>query len=255
MNVEEAVEIIWSAYQQGEFYPEALKGKLSLDDGYRVQLGVLERRAAAGEKQTGWKIGLTSNAVRKHFGAAAPVFGYLLESGLYAAGHAFSWGEMTVPCIESELCFTMGAPLKGPGAGRAQALEAVASVAPANEILERRGDMAADLPLGVADNVMQTGFVMGAELRPYPKELELGRVEAVIETDGQLFKQCVSAEVIDHQLDGIAWLANKLSEFDLALEPGQRIMTGSYYPPTPVEKGQRWESRFSGLGEVSVNFV
>ena len=254
MTVEEAVDIMWSAFRQGEFYPQALKGKLSLDEGYRVQLGMLARRVENGEKQAGWKIGLTSEAVRKVFGADAPLFGYLLQSGLYPAGHAFPFDEMTVPCIESELCFTMAAKLQGPGADRAQALAAVASVAPANEILERRGDMAADLPLGVADNVMQTGFVMGAEVSPYPQELELERIEAEIETNGELFKQCVSAEVIDHQLDGIAWLANKLSEFGLTVEPGMRIMTGSYYPPTPVSKGDRWNTRFSSVGEVSVSF-
>lgn len=254
MTVEEALDILWSNFQKGVFYPDELKGKLNLDDAYHVQLGMLNRRLEGGEKQAGWKIGLTSGPIRGVFGAAEPVFGYLLESGQYAGGHAFSFDEMIVPCIESELCFTMASRLEGPGADRPKALAAVASVAPAKEILERRGDMAADLPLGVADNVMQTGFVMGTAVSPYPQELELEKIEAVIKTNGELFKQCISSEVIDHQLDGIAWLANKLSGFGQALEAGARIMTGSYYPPTPVSKGDRWETRFASVGEVSVSF-
>lgn len=255
MSVAEAVEVLWSAQQQGQHFPDALRGKLSLADGYRVQLAVLERRVAAGERQAGWKIGLTSDAVRSHFGAEAPVFGYLLESGLYPAGHTFPCAELTEPLIESELCFTLAGPLKGPGVGRAEALQALAAVAPANEILERRADLAADLPLGVADNVLQTGFVMGAALHPYPQELRLEAVEAEVLTNGELFKRCVSAEVIDHQLDGIAWLANALAEFGQSLQAGQRIMSGSYYAPTPVKAGELWESRFSGVGEVSVSFA
>ncbi len=254
MTVNEALDVLWANFRNGVFFPEELKGKLSLEDAYRVQLGMLERRRETGEKQAGWKIGLTSAAVRRVFRADAPVFGYLLESGRHAGGHTFPFDAMTVPCIESELCFTMAAQLKGPEAERAQALAAVAAMAPACEILERRGDLAADLPLAVADNVLQTGFVVGAEVKPYPGELELGKIEAVIETNGELFKQCVSADVIDHQLDGIAWLANKLSGFGLALEAGQCVMTGSYYPPTPVSQGDRWDTRFSSVGAVSVSF-
>lgn len=254
MTADAALDTMWKAYKQGVHFPEALAGKLSMDDAYTVQLGMLSRRLEQGERQAGWKVGLTSPAVREHFGAEAPVFGYLLQSGLYEAGYEFSCDEMTVPCIESELCITMGTALEGPGVTRAQVLDAVAAIAPANEILERRGDMAADLPLGVADNVAQYGFVMGAETKPFPRELELARIEARILTNGDVFKDCVSHEVIEDQLDSIAWLANALARFGHALAPGQRIMSGSYYPPTPINKGDRWETSFTGVGEVMVKF-
>ena len=255
MKTGDALEIMWNGFQQGDHFPDALGGKLSMDDAYAVQLGMLARRLEQGERHAGWKVGLTAEAVRRIFGADAPVFGYLLQSGYYEAGHQFPFDGMTVPCIESELCITMGAALKGPGVTRAQVLDAVASVAPSNEILERRGDMAADLPLGVADNVAQYGYAVGKEIKPFPRDLELPRIEAEILANGEVFKKCVSHEVIEDQLDSIAWLANKLAQFGYALEPGQRIMSGSYYPPTPVSKGDRWESSFSGVGEVMVRFI
>lgn len=254
MTNEATLDTMWKAFKQGDHFPDALRGKLSMDDAYAVQLGMLARRLEEGEQHAGWKVGLTAEAVRKVFGADSPVFGYLLQSGLYSTGHDFTFGQMTVPLIESELCISMGKALKGPGVTRAQVLDAVASVAPSNEILEKRVDMAADLPLGVADNVMQTGYVVGQDIKPFPKELELAQIEANIRTNGDVFKQCVSHEVIEDQLDSIAWLANKLSRFGHGLEAGQRIMSGSYYPPTPVNKGDQWDTSFSGVGEVMVKF-
>ena len=52
-----------------------------------------------------------------------------------------------------------------------------------------------------------------------------------------------------------AWLANHLVTYSLALEPGQDIMTGSFTKPTPIAKGDRWESSFSGVGTVSATFA
>ena len=221
MAANAALDTMWNAYKRGDHFPEALRGKLSMDDAYTVQLGMLARRLEQGERQAGWKVGLTAEAVRKIFGADTPVFGYLLQSGLYGPGHQFPFDQMTVACIESELCITMGASLKGPGVTRAQVLEAVASLAPSNEILERRADMATDLPLGVADNVLQYGYVMGTEIKPFPRELDLAQIEARILTNGGVFKQCLSHEVIEDQLDSIAWLANKLAQFGHGLEAGQ----------------------------------
>ena len=54
---------------------------LSLDDAYRIQLGVIARRIAQGERQIGWKVGLTAPAIQQQFGFHEPVFGCLLETG------------------------------------------------------------------------------------------------------------------------------------------------------------------------------
>ena len=68
MNVSEAAECIWEGYRRGEFFPADLVGQLSFDEALRVQLDILERRLARGERLAGWKIGLTSATVRAHFG-------------------------------------------------------------------------------------------------------------------------------------------------------------------------------------------
>ena len=96
MNIEESVSLMWEKAQQGAFYPEALHDKLSIDEAYQVQIGMLDHCVKAGERQAGWKIGLTADAVRAHFNAKAPVYGYP-EVGLYNYGGLLDgehWGGL-----------------------------------------------------------------------------------------------------------------------------------------------------------------
>jgi 2-keto-4-pentenoate hydratase len=255
METAKAVEILWQGLQAGVHYPEPLKGQLTLVEGYRVQLGVLARAVSTGERQAGWKIGLTADAVRRGLGFESPVFGYLLESRAFPSGASFRVDDIVSPAIECELCLTLGRPLRGPGVTREQALIAVAAVAPALEVVSFRGNMRADFPLGIADNVSQWAFVTGASIRPYPRDLALGQVTVEVLTNGQTVGRYVGAEVIDDQLASLAWLANQLAEHGWGLEAGQRVITGSFNPPAPVHRGERWEARFSAsLGTVTAIF-
>jgi 2-keto-4-pentenoate hydratase len=255
MKIEEAIDLLWKSTQQGAPPPAALQKTLTLADAYRVQLGVLARWQAAGEKLAGWKIGLSADAARKMFNFQAPIAGYLLASRQFASGHTFTHATLRKPIIESELCFTMGKQLAGPGVTREQVLSSVAAVAPAFEVVDMRTNMAADMPLGVADDVAQWGFVTGTAVTPYPHDLDLGQVSAEMRRNGEMVAQVRGQEVIDNQLDSIAWLANHLAVYGMALEEGQRIMSGSFTKPTPIAKGDRWETRFSPVGTVSAVFV
>lgn len=255
MAVDEAIEIKWQGLQRGDHAPEALRGKLSLQEAYQVQLGVLEHYKASGETQAGWKIGLTADAIRQSYATTEPAFGFLLERNAYASGHRFNYTDIVNPAIESELCFTLGETLRGPDVTREQALNAVSSVAPAFEVVSLQVKMAEDLPLGIADNVSQWGYVTHTAVEPYPKDLVLGGVTAEVKTDGTIIATLLGAEVIDDQLQSLAWLANQLASFGRALEAGQRVITGSFTKPMPIKQGEKWETHFSSVGDVSATFA
>jgi 2-keto-4-pentenoate hydratase len=67
--------------------------------------------------------------------------------------------------------------------------------------------------------------------------------------------RAVNREVNDDPIDCIAWLANHLAKYSLALEEGERIITGSVTKPTAIAKGDHWEANFAGIGTVSASFV
>ena len=255
MTVDEAIRIKWEGIQQGNHAPEELQGKLSLQEAYQVQLGVLENYKARGESQAGWKIGLTADAIRQIYSTTEPAFGFLLGSNAYASGHRFKYSDIVNPAIESELCFTLGETLRGPGVTREQALNAVSSVAPSFEVVSLQVKMADDLPLGIADNVSQWGYVTHTPVAPYPKELALGEIAAEVKTDDSVIASLIGADVIDDQLQSLAWLANQLADFGRALEAGQCVITGSFTKPLPIKQGEKWETSFSSVGAVSATFA
>jgi 2-keto-4-pentenoate hydratase len=255
MDTQDAGKLLWESAQKGLYYPYALQGRLTLEEAYRVQFEVLSRVVAGGETQAGWKIGLTADSVRAMFKSDTSVHGYLLQSNGFASGHSFDYEQVAAPSIESELCFLLRKDLHGPGITPADVLDAVDAVCPAFEILERRGDMAADLPLGVADNVSQWAYVLGAPVKPYPKALDLGQLRAEVRCNGQVVASVLGKDAIDNQIHSIAWLANNLVPFGKSVEAGQIVLSGSFHRPMPITRGDQWETRFTSVGNVSATFA
>ena len=94
MSIDEAVQLIWEEGRQGRYMPESLRGKLNFDEGLRVQLGVLERQKESGERLAGWKIGLTSERVRKRYGTDQQPFGHIMAHRVFDSGGEVPWGEI-----------------------------------------------------------------------------------------------------------------------------------------------------------------
>ena len=109
-------------------------------------------------------------------------------------------------------------------------------------------------PAWAADDVLQWGWVTGPEVRPYPRDLVLGQVRAEILRNSTVEADVLGKDVIDDQLESIAWLANRLAAFGGSLKVGHRILSGSFSPPLPISRGDRWETRFSGVGSVAARF-
>jgi 2-keto-4-pentenoate hydratase len=254
MNVDEVIESLLEHARQGVYYPEKWRGRLTQADAYRVQLGILARLVAGGEVQAGWKIGLTARAMQIQQGVHEPVFGFLLASGARPSGAVFDWAALVRPGFENELCLTVGTTLRGPGVTLAQARAAISAAAPALEIVERRGDFAADLNLALADNAQQKAFVTGTPTSPLPPELDLGTATVDVFVNDARVEHATGAAVMGDAAAALAWLANKLGEFGRPLAAGMRVMSGSFTRQYALNPGDRVESRFAPFGPVRASF-
>jgi 2-keto-4-pentenoate hydratase len=248
-----AADDIWQAQGHGEFYPQRWRGRLTAAEGYHIQLTLLERRLRDGARQAGWKVGLTAPAIRAQVGYFRPVFGFLLEAGEIASGTSVRAGGLISPHVETELCLTLARTLRGPGITPAQARQAVSAAAPAFELVERRGDFAADPPLAIADNVQQKGFITSPAVS-LPPDLALKSVTVEVSINGTVVEHATGREVFGDPAAAVAWLANALAPFGLALEAGMRIMSGSFTRQFPGRPGDRIEARFDPIGTVRVRF-
>ncbi len=254
MTVQETAELIISEAGHNRYFPNTLRGRLTLADALRVQLAVRDRKIAAGGKQAGWKVGLTSERARRRYGTDARPFGYIMAADVYAAGATVPIARAHNPGLEPELCFAIGTTLRGPGVTPAQVRAAVAGVSAAFELVEDRAQGVADFPLNVADNLSQWGLVLGETLSPVPDTFALESVRMECRCDTQLVAQAIGDknQIDDHFLS-LSILANTLAECGEALEAGMRVITGSF-SNHDVSVGQSWRADFSGIGAVSARF-
>lgn len=253
-STEQVVDSLWTAFGSGDYQPEQWKGKLTVEQAYPVQLGMLARKLAGGEQQAGWKVGLTAPHMREMFGNPDPVFGHLLASARKDSGHRFVHATLRSPAVESELMITLASDLSGPSVTPQSARGAIASIAPALEIVELgRAEMRRDLGLAIADNVSQAAFVHGAPI-DFGADLDFGAVQAKVEVNGEIVADVVGKDVIDNQLQTLAWLANTLHRFGRSLRAGDRIMTGSFTKPLPIGASASVRTTFSGIGTVDARF-
>jgi 2-oxo-hept-3-ene-1,7-dioate hydratase len=61
--------------------------------------------------------------------------------------------------------------------------------------------------------------------------------------------------VLGHPANGIAWLANKLAPYDVALEAGEIVLGGSFTRPVACAAGDTFHADYGRLGSISVRFV
>ena len=240
-----AIDSFWAARGRGIYFPPEWFDRLTLDAAYRIQLGLIERRCAAGERQIGWKVGLTAKPIQQQFGFHEPVFGCILES--CRSGHEFRRDELIAPGFENELCLRVNRDLAGDidlGAARA----AIDVVHPSLEIIETRGDFVAQIAVALADNAQQRTIILGD---PVPLgERQLEDVAATIRINDATVATGTGEAVLGNPLNSVIWLARKLPEFGRAIRAGDLIMSGSFTRQFPIAPGDRIHASFAGIGDV-----
>jgi len=251
INLATAIDDFWLARLRGEFFPQAYFNRLTLDDAYRIQLALIDRRVAAGERHIGWKVGLTAKVIQEQFGFHEPVFACILET--QPTGHVFGATELIYPGFETELCVRLGGSLEG-NVTFEQVRAAVDVIYPSFEIIETRGDLVKQMALALADNGQQRSVVVGAPVH-LPPTMALDQVAALVQLNGQEVATGLGSAVLGNPLNSIKWLVGKLGQYGRRLHPGDIVMTGSFVRQFPLGPGDVAIAEFSGIGRVEVSIA
>jgi 2-oxopent-4-enoate hydratase len=202
----------------------------------------------------GKKIGLTSRAVQKQLGVSEPDFGYLISSMNVPMGETVSRSTLLQPRVEGEAVFVLKRSLKGPGITVADVARATDFVLPCIEIIDSRvKDWRIKIQDTVADNASSALFVLGTEPRRLGNS-DLREAGMALRVNGEVLSTGCGAACLDHPALAVAWLANALGKFGVALEAGELILSGAFGPVVPVSAGDRVEVEISGLGAVHCYF-
>src|ERR1700759_4095128 len=247
MNTTDLIEAFWQARRQGIYFPHAYYGELSVDEAYAIQLGLIERRCAAEERQLGWKGGLTARAIQQQFGFHEPVFGCVLDSK--PSGHVFAPAELIAPGFENELCMRLRVDLSGT-VSLDEARSAIDVVYPSLEIIETRGPFTEQIALALADNAQQKTVILGS---PVALPADLTTIEAKVSVNGEVVASGTGDAVLGNPLNSVVWLAGKLGAYNRGLKAGEIVMTGSFTRQFPIAPGDAIDTVFSRLGAVKTS--
>ena len=227
---------------------------ITMDDAYAISTAVANRKIAAGAKLIGHKVGLTSKAMQRSSQIDEPDYGHLLDNMMIADGARIPHENFCLPRVEVELAFVLGKPLRGPGILLTDVLRATEYVVPAIEIVDARLQDPRKIFDTVSDNGAAAGIVVGG--RPVgPLEVDLRWVGGIMYRNSEIEETGVAAGVLGHPALGVAWLANKLGQHGVTLEPGHLVLAGSFTRVVFARKGDTLHADFGQLGGIAVQFV
>jgi 2-keto-4-pentenoate hydratase len=223
---------------------------LDLHEGLSLQLALADRWRRDGEEIGGWKIAWTSRGARDRGGPGFRPFGFILASRIFPSGSALARAAVPGGALEPEICVTMGSRLAGPDVTIEQARAAVESVAPAFEVISHRLPDGLSLAARIGNGLNNWGLVLGEQ---HPADVALDSLLVELRRDGELLGSATSdAATVDDPYLSLTRVTRELHAQGLALEPGQRLITGSVTASTKVEEGS-YEATFGPLGSVSID--
>ncbi|MFC7392102.1 2-keto-4-pentenoate hydratase [Scopulibacillus cellulosilyticus] len=228
---------------------------LSTGEAYQIQLVNIQKKIDAGQRIVGKKIGLTSLPMQQLLGVNEPDYGHLLDGMVVENGGEIPFGRVMQPKVEGEIAFVLKKDLQGPNVTTLDVLKATDFVLPVLEIVDSRVDnWKIKLPDTVADNASSSFFVLGD--RPIPTDkVDLAQLGMILYKNDEIVNTGAGAAALGHPANCVAWLANKMSEFDISLRAGEVILSGALSAAVVAEPGDSFRAKLAHLGEVSVRFT
>lgn len=226
---------------------------IEIEDSYAISSAMAELFVSEGRKIIGHKIGLTSKAMQASSQIDEPDYGYLFDDMLCENGAVLSHADFCVPRVEPELTFVLKDPLKGPNVTLPDVIRATEFVIPSIEVIDARVQNPRKICDTVADNGAAAALILGGN-PVRPEAVDMRWVGCIFHRNSDIEETGIAAGVLGHPAMAIAWLANKLAAFDVTLEPGHFMLSGSFTRPVWADPGDTLHADFGPLGTVSVAF-
>jgi len=255
-----AARSLYDAHERRERF-RPLEGDLapaSAQDAYAIQDVFVALRAKHRGAIAGYKIALSSEAMRRFVGVSEAQAGAMLESTIHRSPARIRAADYVNLIVEFEIAVLMAEDLPAADAPffRERVAKSVGAVMPALEIADDRKADYAELPRHpydlIADNCWNEGAVLGQPVKSWLGAVDLAQVVGVASINGKAVGEGRGAEAMGHPFDAVAWLADNLASRGRGLLRGQVVITGSLVTTKTVKAGDRVKFAVSGLGTVQL---
>ena len=233
-------------------YPTRVFPKVEIEDAYAIGQFVTDAKVADGRVVKGHKVGYTSAAMRRAFGAQEPDYGTLFDNWFVDEGSTIDKSRLNLPWVEIELLFALKAPLGGPDVNTVDVIQATDFIVPAIEICDNR--FLTDDYEGVVDSIADAascGLVVVGANPVRLTDLDPRTRPGTLFINGTPVESGTAAAVMGNPVNAVAWLARKLSSFGITMQPGHSILSGSFIAARSIKPGDAVHADFGTLGQVS----
>lgn len=229
----------------------------SVADAYGIQSAFVGLLAHERGSVAGYKIALTTPAMRALVGLGDSIAGEMLADTLRrspARVRAADYGRLIA---EFEIAFEMAEDLPAVGAPytRDSVARAVGSAMPALELADDRNadykQLAGNALTLIADNAWNEGAVLGAPVADW-RGIDLGTLKGVASINGTVVGEGHGRDVMGHPLDALAWIANHLAARGMGLWRSDVVITGSLVTSKFPRPGDEVRFDAGPLGSVSL---
>ena len=226
-------------------------------EAYAIQSEYVGMRAGALGPIAGYKIALTTPAMRAMVGLNDSIAGDMLERSILRGPSRVRAADYVRLLVEFEIAVLLAEDLPAIGApyDRASVGRAVGSAMPALELADDRNadyaELAANALMLIADNAWNEGAVLGAPVRDW-KGIDLAALRCVASINGAVVGEGHGRDVMGHPLDALAWVANNLAARGLGLWRGDVVITGSLVTSKFPKAGDLVRFEAGSLGAVEL---
>ena len=219
--------------------------------GYAVQAAVHERLAPAVGRRVGYKIGCTTRVMQGYLGIPSPCAAGVFEKRVHASGITLPFDGFRRVGVECEIAVRLGRDLDGPDFTADSVRGAVADYMAAIEIVDDRYEdwRKTDTPTLIADDFFAAGCVLGT---PVTDPGDAAGLVGVTSINGLEVGRGKGADVMDHPLNALAWIAASLAARGSPLCAGEIVLLGSLVETKWLARGDHVAIDVTGLGRVEM---
>ena len=230
----------------------------TLGQAYASQDAFVQQQAAQRNTQVGgYKIAITTPAMRAFVGFDDAISGFVMADTVFANGQKVQAAEYQHLIVEFELALQFGQdlPERKDDWDRHSILPYLDCAYPSLEIADDRFADYALLKKGffslVAENAWNHGAVLGPAIAA--KDFDtLWQTQASAYVNDQAIGQGHCSDVMGHPLIAMAWIANHLRRRGRRFKAGDWVTTGSWVPSQFPLAGQTLRFAMPGLAEVTL---
>ncbi len=239
----------------GPFPEDALPR--SVEEAYAVQDEFVALKSRACGAIAGYKIALTTPAMRAMVGLSDSIGGVMHDKQVVrspATVRAADYGRLIV---EFEVAVRLAKDLPAGSSlhTRDSVANAVGAVMPAFELADDRNADYAGLSsqaLGlVADNAWSEGAVLGVPVTDW-RSIDLAALRGVATVNGETVGEGHGRDAMGHPFEAVAWVANNLAKRGKQLRAGQIVITGSLVTSKFPKAGDTVGFGLGALGSVEL---